>query len=128
MNLYDIHNKCNGFIVMARSVPFCVPFRGVREQFNAITSFVDASNVYGSTEGTANKLRAHYKGQLKVKFASHTLRSGRIQGLSAAPFSSYLAGSRNKHSFSLLATDCLSGEALNPARTQGTAPSNHGYR
>ena len=71
MNLYDIHNKCNGFIVMARSVPFCEASNNYREQFNAITSFVDASNVYGSTESTADKLRAHFKGQLKVKVAAH---------------------------------------------------------
>ena len=71
-NVYDIHNKCNGFIVMARSVPFCEASENVREQYNTITSFIDASNVYGSTEGAADKLRTHCNGDLKVKVAAYT--------------------------------------------------------
>ena len=65
--MYDIHNKCDGFIVMARSVPFCEAGHSVREQYSTITSFVDASNVYGSTEGAAEQLRTHCNGHLKVK-------------------------------------------------------------
>ena len=52
----------------------CLPFtrsdsicsrNGVREQFNAITAFVDASNVYGSDETSSNRLRGE-DGKLKV--------------------------------------------------------------
>ncbi len=38
-----------------------------REQLNAITSFIDASNVYGSTESTASNLRQYVGGLLKVQ-------------------------------------------------------------
>ncbi len=37
----------------------------VREQFNAITAFVDASNVYGSDDDTAGALRANVGGLLR---------------------------------------------------------------
>jgi len=43
-----------------RSAPSCVdgvPTRSRREQLNAITSFVDASMVYGSSAGLASTLR-----------------------------------------------------------------------
>ena len=54
-------------MTMARSVPFCKANNlGVRNQFNAITAFVDASNVYGSTESVAKSLRTHSGGMLKV--------------------------------------------------------------
>ena len=68
MSIYDIHNRCNGFIVMARSVPFCEGHgTGARNQFNAITAFVDASNVYGSTDSVAKSLRTYGGGMLKVQ-------------------------------------------------------------
>ena len=52
----------------SRSTPFCPANSQVREQFNEITAFVDASNVYGSDQATANLLRqgAFGKGELRV--------------------------------------------------------------
>ena len=49
-----------------RSVAFCENTNTVREQMNAITAFVDASNVYGSDEDTSNLLRSFVDGKLKV--------------------------------------------------------------
>ena len=51
-----------------RSTPFCQQQSQVREQFNDITAFIDASNVYGSEEETARRLRrgAFGRGQLRV--------------------------------------------------------------
>lgn len=40
-----------------RSAPSCVPSYRHREQLNAITSFVDASMVYGSSSSLASALR-----------------------------------------------------------------------
>ncbi|XP_033760036.1 myeloperoxidase-like [Pecten maximus] len=42
----------------------CIP--GVREQINGITSFIDASQVYGSDEEVAHELRTFSNGLLKV--------------------------------------------------------------
>ena len=49
-----------------RSTPFCPDHTNVREQFNALTSFVDGSNIYGSDYETASLLRTFQKGELKV--------------------------------------------------------------
>ena len=50
---------------LTRSDPFC---HGdpVREQFNALTAFIDGSNVYGSDQETAAKLREFSGGALKT--------------------------------------------------------------
>jgi peroxidase len=42
---------------------------GPREQMNAITSYLDASNVYGSSSATADLLRTHSGGRLIVQTA-----------------------------------------------------------
>ena len=44
---------------------FCEENRGLREQKNAITAFVDASNIYGSDETSSKRLRGE-DGKLKV--------------------------------------------------------------
>jgi len=49
---------------MVRSTPVCQ--RPVREHYNGITSFVDASNVYGSSIGQASFLRTYTGGELIV--------------------------------------------------------------
>ena len=41
----------------------------MRQQFNSITSFIDGSNVYGSDEDTAGRLRTGREGQLVVNRA-----------------------------------------------------------
>ena len=48
----------------ARSVAFCHELSLGREQFNGITAFVDASNVYGSGVATAELLREFEGGRL----------------------------------------------------------------
>jgi len=47
---------------MVRSTPICQ--RSVREQYNGITSYVDSSNVYGSSIGLASYLRTYSGGEL----------------------------------------------------------------
>ncbi len=44
-----------------RSERFCAEYGGVREQFNGITSFVDASNVYGSDLARSGMIRKFEK-------------------------------------------------------------------
>ena len=50
----------------ARSVPYCVDNGGPRQQWNAINSYMDASNVYGSTDEMADELRSKTDGKLKI--------------------------------------------------------------
>ena len=50
----------------SRSVAFCEENRGLREQKNAITAYIDASNVYGSDEATSKLLRSYANGKLRV--------------------------------------------------------------
>ena len=50
----------------ARSVAFCEENGGIRQQFNEVTHFFDASMVYGSNEKVANSLRSFVDGKLLV--------------------------------------------------------------
>ncbi|XP_069120604.1 uncharacterized protein [Argopecten irradians] len=60
------NRDCMNFV---RSVPaqsdHCLP--GVREQLNAITSYVDGSMVYGSEDDVAWSLRSFYGGKMKTQ-------------------------------------------------------------
>ena len=49
-----------------RSVAYCEENGGARQQMNGITSFVDASNVYGSDDDIAASLRSNVDGKLLV--------------------------------------------------------------
>ena len=49
-----------------RSVAYCEENGGARQQMNGITSFVDASNVYGSDDEIAASLRSNVDGKLLV--------------------------------------------------------------
>ena len=51
---------------LTRSVPHCEENGGQRNQMNAVTAFVDGSQVYGSDFETAEKLRTFTNGELKV--------------------------------------------------------------
>ena len=58
--------KC---LFFPRSIPSCnfeKGKHGPREQFNALTPYIDASNVYGSSEEVANALRKFSGGRLLV--------------------------------------------------------------
>ena len=60
-------DPCNGYLSLTRSVPFCEGHElPVRRQFNAITAFVDASNVYASDNENAHIIRTHLDGEMKV--------------------------------------------------------------
>ena len=49
-----------------RSVAYCEENGGARQQMNGITSFIDASNVYGSDDEIAASLRSNIDGKLLV--------------------------------------------------------------
>ena len=60
----------------------CIPFTrsdavctdtNIREQFNALTAFIDGSNVYGSDEETAKKLRTRKNGKMRMHEVGPTL-------------------------------------------------------
>ena len=64
-SFYQSHSvNCLEF---ARSVAHCEENGGTRQQTNAITSFVDASNVYGSDNDTAVSLRSLVDGKLLIE-------------------------------------------------------------
>ena len=50
----------------SRSTPFCEELSTVREQMNGISAFVDASNVYGSSDEITSLLRSGVDGKLLV--------------------------------------------------------------
>lgn len=52
---------------------------GVREPFNELTSFLDASNVYGSSDSRAAALRTFSRGRLKT--SKHNLLPFNVDGL-----------------------------------------------
>ena len=57
---YENEFQCQPF---TRSDAVCTN-DDVRTQFNGISSFIDASNVYGSDDNTAEKLRAKENGEM----------------------------------------------------------------
>ena len=72
-------NHCLPF---TRSDPFCTG-GPVREQFNALTSFIDGSNVYGSDEETAIKLRELSGGALKTHILGPLLPTRKQAGFAS---------------------------------------------
>ena len=62
VNVVDSTEQCMSF---SRSSTFCNNTAGMREQFNALTAYIDSSNVYGSTPFESTKLRAFRGGFLK---------------------------------------------------------------
>ncbi len=63
----DFYNpKAVQCLEFTRSVAYCEENEGARQQVNGITSFVDASNVYGSDDDTAALLRSFVDGKLLV--------------------------------------------------------------
>ena len=59
-------DKSVNCLEFTRSVAYCEENGGARQQLNGITSFVDASNVYGSDDDTAALLRSGSDGKLLV--------------------------------------------------------------
>ncbi len=55
---------------LTRSTAFCSHRRRQREQMNGITAFIDGSNVYGSDNETAARLRTFHNGQLLTSSGS----------------------------------------------------------
>lgn len=60
-----LYNPNFPFIPMDRT-DYVIDDDGVRQQINAVTSFIDASNVYGSDETTAAALRTFSGGRMKT--------------------------------------------------------------
>ncbi|KAM4795680.1 eosinophil peroxidase-like [Rhinophrynus dorsalis] len=77
-----IHNRSD-CIPLFRSSPACVP-GPVREQINALTSFIDASQVYGSTNDQARSLRNNHASHLGLMAVNNMFNDN---GLPYLPFS-----------------------------------------
>ena len=65
------NRECIPFVRSAPTDQQCEGYVFPREQFNEITSYIDASNVYGSDEGLADELRAFSNGRMRVSFANN---------------------------------------------------------
>ena len=68
---YKGKTKC---LPLTRSESICTD-SNKREQFNALTAFIDGSNVYGSDEVTAEKLRTKVGGEMQTHARGPTLPS-----------------------------------------------------
>ena len=67
-NIYAIDDPFfpnNTCLPLTRSDPFCTR-DPVRQQFNALTAFIDGSNIYGSDEETATRLRLLSGGAMRT--------------------------------------------------------------
>lgn len=82
---------------LTRSVPFCEGRTHPRNQFNAITGFIDASNVYGSDNARARLLRTFKDGKLKVSMVGEFEHLPKING-------QFLAGDNRAEEMPGLAT------------------------
>ncbi|OWF40024.1 lactoperoxidase-like [Mizuhopecten yessoensis] len=70
-DLHFTRTKCMDFVRSAAVTDACSPNH--REQFNAITAFVDGSNVYGSSVAQMNELRAFRNGLLATSTVTSSL-------------------------------------------------------
>ena len=68
---YSWVNSSARCINVLRSRPVCR--ENVRQQYNEVTSFIDASNVYGSDEEHSSILRTYYDGRLQRNSISDQL-------------------------------------------------------
>jgi len=72
----SIPAKSQTCISFSRSDPACHTGKGLREQLNSITAFVDGSNVYGSSDEATKRLRikkiqSDNYGQLEVNYGNN---------------------------------------------------------
>ena len=76
---YETAFKCQPF---TRSDAICTD-ESVRTQFNALSSYIDASMIYGSDELTATRLRSNEKGEMLVHEIGPTLPTRKQCGFSS---------------------------------------------